>query len=555
MGNILVSQQRLSLTDPHTTPGLIFTASWLSLLGYLVYKLIIEKPWGQTAVYKRLIAENEQRRQQRFDEARKRCEGLDSTTRDEILRLSLFELRDALQHDKYTAQTVLAAYSWKALQIQAKLNPICEFLLEAFDLAKELDEKYGGKENKPPLFGVPFSVKENFFLKGYDSNIGVAKLINNPQTDECTLVTHLKSQGAIPFAYTNVPQTLLNFVCSNSVYGTTGNPHDPARTPGGSSGGDACLVAAGGTPFGTGSDLAGSLRIPANLCGIVTLKPTEARLVVKNAHGGIPGRGRLGLSYGFFTHSVDEQIFLLENILGSEDYRKLCPKNVPLPLNLKAVESEKKTLRIGYWLDDGFLKPTPGPARVVRETIEKLKAEGHELVHFRLPKPNIAAEAVYKAVLPDGGAYLLKLFDGEVIDPYFKQFVTLLKLPYFVRWLGAHALSPFSSQMSLVARSYNSNIEQLRQAQQLLDDYCIEFANQWTELGLDALVVPSFVVPAVPHEFPSQLGPCGFATALFNMLDYPAGIVPTGTVLKEDDEALQDEKEYPTGPEMPVIND
>lgn len=64
---------------------------------------------------------------------------------------------------------------------------------------------------------------------------------------------------------------------------------------------------------------------------------------------------------------------------------------------------------------------------------------------------------------------------------------------------------------------------------------------------MDALVVPSFVVPAVPHEFPSQLGPCGFATALFNMLDYPAGVVPTGTVLKEDDEALQDEKEYPTG--------
>lgn len=70
---------------------------------------------------------------------------------------------------------MLAAYSWKALQIQEKLNPICEFLLEAFDLAKELDEKYGGKEKKPPLFGVPFSVKENFFVRCASTRLKILK--------------------------------------------------------------------------------------------------------------------------------------------------------------------------------------------------------------------------------------------------------------------------------------------------------------------------------------------------------------------------------------------
>ena len=68
---------------------------------------------------------------------------------------------------------------------------------------------------------------------------------------------------------------LLSFVCSNPVYGTTLNPYDKLRVPGGSSGGDAALVAAGGSPFGTGSDLAGSLRIPAAMCGLVSMKPTD----------------------------------------------------------------------------------------------------------------------------------------------------------------------------------------------------------------------------------------------------------------------------------------
>lgn len=132
------------------------------------------------------------------------------------------------------------------------------------------------------------------------------------------------------------------------------------RTPGGSSGGDACLTALRGTPFGTGGDLAGSLRIPAAFCGLVTLKPSQHRYIVANANSGVPGRGRLGLSNGFFTHTVDEHIFLLDQVYGNEEYCKMVPKSLQFPLKKDVIdETTKKTLRIGYYADDGFLRNVP----------------------------------------------------------------------------------------------------------------------------------------------------------------------------------------------------
>ena len=88
----------------------------------------------------------------------------------------------------------------------------------------------------------------------------------------------MRDLGAIPFCITNIPQTMFSYACSNPVYGCTTNPFDNERTPGGSSGGEACLLAQGGSIIGLGSDVGGSLRIPAHFCGIVALKPTLGRV-------------------------------------------------------------------------------------------------------------------------------------------------------------------------------------------------------------------------------------------------------------------------------------
>ena len=97
-----------------------------------------------------------------------------------------------------------------------------------------------------------------------------------------------------------------------------------------------------------------------------------------------------------------------------------------------------------------------------------------------------------------------------------------------------------------MAKSYVQTAEDVRLCQESVDAYVIKFTSFWKELDIDALILPAFPVPPVPHDYPSKLGCCAFSTALYNMLDYPVGIVPTGKVTEEDDNELADETKWPT---------
>ncbi len=113
--------------------------------------------------------------------------------------------------------------------------------------------------------------------KGCDSTAGMTYNANSPCADDCPAIKELVSLGAVPFCQTNVPQTMYTIQCSNPVYGETGNSFDARRECGGSSGGEGSLIGAGGSILGVGSDTGGSLRNPAALCGIYSLKPTFGR--------------------------------------------------------------------------------------------------------------------------------------------------------------------------------------------------------------------------------------------------------------------------------------
>ncbi|VDK88162.1 unnamed protein product [Litomosoides sigmodontis] len=508
-------------------------------------------PWGAVSIHRRMIDENEIKRQHHFDDIHARVSTNDPDVlqkRMHILSLSLLELRDELQNDSLTAVDVLNAFVWKAEMVQREINCIVDFLDESFGQAQSLDAQWNKISGKPPLFGIPFSVKGNFNIKGYDCTAGLAKYLQKPVENDCTLVTFLRSQGAIPFVITTVPQGLLSFACCSSLYGITSNPHLHSRTPGGSSGGECALFVAGGSAFGVGSDLAGSLRIPASFCGVTTLKLTGERLKVKYTLSASSGRINLPLGYGFFTKTVDEQVFLLKIILKSTEYHELVPYQPFLPLDeSKLFVGNGRHLRIGYYVDDGFLKPVPACSRAVVQTVEKLKAVGHELVLFHFPDPENAASLFYRGLMPYGSSQVSQMYANEVVHPLLRTFVFLLKLPFCVRSIVSYILSFISTPLSIVAGSYVRNLEDLRITQTLTDQYIEKFTNQWNALELDALICPAFTVPAVPHAYPSNLGVCAFATGLYNLLDFPAGIVPTGTVNSDDDRLLADENFWHTG--------
>uniref|UniRef100_A0A0R3S4P0 Amidase domain-containing protein n=1 Tax=Elaeophora elaphi TaxID=1147741 RepID=A0A0R3S4P0_9BILA len=541
----------LAPIHPYTSPGFLIIFVWIAAVIHAIYKLIVEKPWGAVSIHQRMINDNEIKRQRHIDDIHVRVSTNDPDVlqkRMYILSLNFFELRDELQNDTLTAVDVLNAFVWKAEMVQREINCIIDFLDEAFKQAQNLDARWHKIPGKPPLFGMPFSVKGSFHVKGRDCTVGLAKHLQKPMKNDCTLVSFLRSQGAIPFVRTTVPQGLLSFACCSSLYGITLNPHSHSRTPGGSSGGECALFISGGSAFGIGSDLAGSLRIPASFCGATTLKLTEGRLKAKYSLSGITGRNRLPLGYGFYTKTVDEQIFLLKIVLESVEYHEMVPHQPLLPLDERKLSiANSRRLRIGYYVEDGFMKPVPACSRVVAQTVEKLKEVGHEMVLFHLPDPEHAASLFYRGLMPYGRDQFLHVYANEVVPPLLRTFVFLLKLPIFLCNIISYVLSFISTPLSIISGSYVKNLGDLRITQKLTEQYVEKFVEQWKAFELDALICPAFTVPAVPHAYPSRLGTCVFATGLFNLLDFPAGIVPVGTVNSDDDRLLTDEDSWHTG--------
>ena len=174
-------------------------------------------------------------------------------------------------------------------RIEALDGPINAVIVHDFEsaraAAKRLDEV--GPTSDQPLFGVPMTVKESFDLAGHPSTWGLEHARNNVAKSDAVVVQRLKRAGAVILGKTNIPPDLADWQSNNPVYGRTNNPHDHGRSPGGSSGGAAAAVSAGMVPCEFGSDIGGSIRVPAHFCGT----DRECRWAGRTALRADPGSG------------------------------------------------------------------------------------------------------------------------------------------------------------------------------------------------------------------------------------------------------------------------
>ncbi|NRD89600.1 amidase [Sphingopyxis sp. BSNA05] len=200
-------------------------------------------------------------------------------------------------------------------RIEALDGPINAVVVRDFDAARaaanRLDDE--GPQAGQPLFGVPMTVKESFNLAGHPSTWGLEHARNNIAQSDAVVVQRLKRAGAVIVGKTNVPPDLADWQSNNPVYGRTNNPHDLDRTPGGSSGAAAAAVSAGMLPCEFGSDIGGSIRVPAHYCGIWGHKPTFD--VISLEGHGYPGTdsARPALSVcGPLARSAEDLATLLE---------------------------------------------------------------------------------------------------------------------------------------------------------------------------------------------------------------------------------------------------
>lgn len=380
------------------------------------------------------------------------------------------------------------------------------FFSDALKRAQELDDHLdAGKPPLGPLHGVPVSLKDTFKVKGYDASIGLAALCFKPSQENSVLVDVLLSSGAVLYCKTNVPQTLAALDSHNNVFGRTINPLNTAVTAGGSSGGEAALMGMRGSILGVGTDVGGSIRVPAMCEGLYGAKPSWQRVPYAGQEGGgKPAVAKLGVSAsaGPLAHSMRD-IDLFFRAVAEQEPWMLDPDVVPGPWNSLSSIAGKK-LRIGIVKRDGVVEPHPPILRLLDEVASKMRSARIEVVELDITPIFSRCQSLVNALMGVDGANsmfdLLEAFD-EPLSPWIKP-----------RLRRKEAL-PF---------------ETLRELQALRTKLQVEALQIWRQ-------VDAFICPVAPHPVPEidRYNSASY-TSSFVLLDYPAGTIPV-RMFKEKD--------------------
>jgi amidase len=250
---------------------------------------------------------------------------------------------------------------------------------DALARAKQADEAQAGGKSLGILHGVPVHVKESFAVAGSPCTWGIPALKDSRAPSDSEVVTRLRDAGAVLIGATNVPIALDDWQSYNQIYGTTNNPWDVKRTPGGSSGGSASALAAGLGYLSVGSDIGGSIRVPAHFCGVYGHKPTLDLIDMQGhspgGHPQDPGFSTLLAVGGPLARSAEDLLAALRVLGGPAGYSAKAWK-----WELPAARHESlREFRVGYVLDDPYCPVTLETKAVLEKTIQKLERSGATL--------------------------------------------------------------------------------------------------------------------------------------------------------------------------------
>ncbi|MFP3948182.1 MAG: amidase [Longimicrobiales bacterium] len=255
---------------------------------------------------------------------------------------------------------------------------------DALRIAEERDREARRGELRGPLHGVPITIKEQFWLEGERSTMNSSMFSDWTASEDAVVVERLKRSGAVILGQTNVPKDLLDYQVSGDLYPEGKNPYDPGRSPGGSSGGSAAALASGMTPVELGGDFGGSIRNPANFCGVYGLKPTED--TIPN-HGLIPKpEGAYGHVFhmaqaGPLARNVQDLELVWKIIRGPHRSDRVTPR-------IQWKDASERTLddyRVA-WIDRWpSYEPSPETRTRIQQLADDLSAHGCRTAPADLP--------------------------------------------------------------------------------------------------------------------------------------------------------------------------
>lgn len=412
---------------------------------------------------------------------------------DEMDAASAAGLAAAVGRREIAAVDVADAAARRAQTRGALLNAVAVPLYaQAAAAAARIDARPAGR----PLEGVPVSLKETLSVRGTPCCAGVERLAGSRSRSDGAIARALRRAGAVILCKGNVAQLNWYAETDNPVYGRTDNPWAADRSPGGSSGGEAALVAAGVVPVAVGTDIGGSVRIPAAWCGVFGMAPTPGRLSLAG--------------------SRDDQLFagqtLIQNRPGvlARDVADLRLVLSVLDVGPESRAPARPLRRVGVVRDNGVLTPAPAIRRAVAGTADRLAADGLEVVDVE-PAEAPEALALFDAVFAaDGGRGLLRILRGSRATPQVRRALAAAE---------AAALDP----------------EELLRLEERIGALRGRFAAMLDREGLDALIGPAHARPAVPHGTAHEVVAGQSYTSLYNLLGMPAGVAPVTTVVPGED--------------------
>jgi amidase len=312
------------------------------------------------------------------------------TTATELWRLSATDLAQAIRSKQISSQEVIEAHLRRIEAVNPAVNAVTVVLGEqALEAARAADRVVAAGGKLPLLHGVPFTVKENMDLIGTPTTMGVRALADAYPTLDAPTVERMRAAGAIPIGRTNCPNFTLRWHTDSELWGATINPWDRTRTPGASSGGEAAALATGMSPLGLGNDGLGSLRWPAQCCGISVLKPTLGRIPTATSPPfDFPIGVQLTAVEGPMARRVADLQAALE-VLAGPSWRD--PWSVPAPLR---GPQPATPLRVALVVDPAGQGTATQVQDGVRKAARALEDAGYTVQEVQPPSINLAAKAL-----------------------------------------------------------------------------------------------------------------------------------------------------------------
>jgi amidase len=374
-------------------------------------------------------------------------------------------------------------------RIEALDKPINAVVVRDFDRAREAaraaDASLARGERRP-LLGLPITVKEAFSIAGLPTTWGNPKFRDLTPNFDSLVVTRLKAAGAVILGKTNVPFMLDDWQSYNEIYGTTNNPWDLMRTPGGSSGGAAAALAAGFVPLELGSDIGGSLRCPAHFCGVFAHKPT---LDLVPLHGAgpphvpdVPIRGGLAVA-GPMARSAADLALELDAITGPDETTEGVGYKLALP---PARHSDLKSFRV-LVVDTHPLCPTAASVQSALDQLaDRLGRAGASVARASPLLPDLAEIARLHVEL------LTAQRSADLpADVYLRMTEAAITLPADADDLGAEALRGFTLSHREWTRATRRRSGTQQRARELFKSF-------------DVVLCPPMPTPAFPHDHSNQ---------------------------------------------------